>query len=338
MHPLLLSPLLLLLLSLLAIPLLHLTSHLLRTRTPSFLARLLSSYLCLLLCATYGVLAALLLRLTSHHLSTQHTVARAFKYSMLLLTGVRFDVVAGGPHLATRPAVFIANHQSELDVLLLGAVFPPHCAVTAKKSLARVPFLGWFMRLSGTVFVDRADRARAVKAFDGAAGEMRRRGQSVFIFPEGTRSYVTEPGLLGFKKGAFHLAVQAQVEVVPVVAAVYAGVMSVRERRFEAGRIPVKVLAPISTKGLTSADVDDLARTTRDLMLRELQLLSQTPAGQAVQYPKQPASSSPQSRSANYKPAAEPRKVGLSNGNSALQAGGAATTSGADAGKVRDAL
>lgn len=96
------------------------------------------------------------------------------------------------------------------------------------------------MRLSGTVFVDRADRARAVKAFDGAAGEMRRRGQSVFIFPEGTRSYVTEPGLLGFKKGAFHLAVQAQVEVVPVVAAVYAGVMSVRERRFEAGRIPVK--------------------------------------------------------------------------------------------------
>ena len=112
--------------------------------------------------------------------------------------------------------------------------------MTAKKSLARVPFLGWFMTLSGTVFIDRKNRETAVRAFDGAAEEMRREAQSVFIFPEGTRSYATGPELLAFKKGAFHLAVKAGVPVVPVVAGVYAGVMSVRERRFEAGSIPVK--------------------------------------------------------------------------------------------------
>lgn len=159
---------------------------------------------------------------------------------MRVATGVRFEVVAGKEHLSTRPAVFIGNHQSELDVLLLGTIFPPHCAVTAKKSLARVPFLGWFMALSGTVFIDRANRETALKAFDAAAQEMRRERQSVFIFPEGTRSYAERPELLPFKKGAFHLAVKAGVDVVPVVAGVYAGVMRAGKRRFEAGVIPVK--------------------------------------------------------------------------------------------------
>lgn len=240
MHPLLLYPLSLLLLSLLAILTLHTMSLLIRTPHPAFYARCLSSYLCLLVCALYGVLAALLLRLSGHHRSTQYTVARAFKWTMRFATGVRFDIVAGAENLDQRPAVFVANHQSELDVLLLATIFPPHCAVTAKKSLARVPFLGWFMSLSGTVFIDRANRDTAVRAFDGAADEMRRERQSVFIFPEGTRSYAREAELLPFKKGAFHLAVKAGVDVVPVVAAVYAGVMSPRERRFERGTIPVK--------------------------------------------------------------------------------------------------
>ena len=95
------------------------------------------------------------------------------------------------------------------------------------------------MALSGTVFIDRGNREDALKAFRGAAEEMKRERQNVFIFPEGTRSYATGPELGAFKKGAFHLAVQAQVDIVPVVAANYAGVLNVRERRFRAGRIPV---------------------------------------------------------------------------------------------------
>lgn len=96
------------------------------------------------------------------------------------------------------------------------------------------------MALSGTVFIDRGNRADALKAFEGAAEEMRREKQNVFIFPEGTRSYANGPELGPFKKGAFHLAVQAGVEIVPVVAANYAGVLNVGKRRFRAGRIPVQ--------------------------------------------------------------------------------------------------
>ena len=206
----------------------------------SFYARLLSSYGSLIFCAIYGVLASLVLRLVGQHRISQWATARAFEFTMALTTGIRFEIVEGKEHLNTRPCVLIGNHQSELDVLMLGTIFPKYCSVTAKKSLIAVPFLGWFMALSGTVFIDRTDRKSAVKAFEGAATEMKRERQSVFIFPEGTRSYADGPRMGAFKKGAFHLAVQAGVDVVPVVCANYWGVLSVREQRFRAGRIPIK--------------------------------------------------------------------------------------------------
>ncbi|MCJ1449368.1 MAG: 1-acyl-sn-glycerol-3-phosphate acyltransferase beta [Stictis urceolatum] len=158
---------------------------------------------------------------------------------MALATGVQFEIVLGEEHLLTRPAVFVGNHQTALDVLLLGTIFPKYCSVTAKSSLKRVPFLGWFMALSGTVFIDRANRNTAMKAFEDAAQEMKRHQQSVFIFPEGTRSNAKEPMLLGFKKGAFHLAVQAKVPIVPIVSACYWGVLGADEWRFRRGTIPV---------------------------------------------------------------------------------------------------
>ena len=227
----------------------------------AFYARILTSYLSLLLCAAYGVLASIGLRLAGHSCVSQWATGRSFKWVMRLTTGVQF-AIEGQEHLSTRPAVFVANHQTELDVLLLGTVFPPYCSVTAKSSLKRVPFLGWFMALSGTVFIDRANRATALAAFEGAAEEMRRERQSVFIFPEGTRSYFDGPDLLPFKKGAFHLAIRAGVPVVPMVAANYSHVLSVRRRVFRAGRIAVKgelglslVLVPVRPEGRRVCEV-----------------------------------------------------------------------------------
>ena len=126
------------------------------------------------------------------------------------------------------------------------------------------------MALSNTVFIDRSNRANAFAAFDSAAQQMRTKRQSVYIFPEGTRSYSARADLLPFKKGAFHLAVQAQVPVVPIVVANYAHLLSARRRVFWPGRIPVRVLPPVDTKGLTFADVDDLCARTRDAMLKAL--------------------------------------------------------------------
>ena len=206
----------------------------------SFYARCLTSYAALLVCASYGVVVSILLRLVGNHRLAQYLVARSFRYAMRLATGVQFDIVEGEQYLTTRPCVIIGNHQSELDVLLLGAVLTPYSSVTAKSSLKNVPFLGWFMSLSGTVFIDRADKAGAIKAFESAADEMNRHRQSVFIFPEGTRSYARGPELGSFKKGAFHLAVKAGAPIVPVVCGNYSGVLDIAKRKFRGGRIPVR--------------------------------------------------------------------------------------------------
>lgn len=94
--------------------------------------------------------------------------------------------------------------------------------------------------LSKTVFIDRGNRETARLAFEGAARQMKQERQSVFIFPEGTRSYATRAELLPFKKGAFHLAIQAQVPIVPIVVANYSNILHVQSRTFTSGKIPVK--------------------------------------------------------------------------------------------------
>jgi lysophosphatidate acyltransferase len=190
-----------------------------------------------------------------------------------------------------------------MDVLMLGCTFPQYTSVTAKKSLKWVPFLGWFstpslslsislpltpaVALSKTVFIDRANRTTARAAFDGAAQTMRTQRQNVFIFPEGTRSYAEEPMLLPFKKGAFHLAVQAQVPIVPIVVANYAHVLNVKRKIVNPGTIDVSVLPAIPTKGMTAADVDGLVKRTQDAMLEELIRLSHVSgAGNGVPLPR----------------------------------------------------
>lgn len=174
----------------------------------------------------------------------QWATARSFKYVMKYTTGVTFKIEDPNDYLnRTRPAVFIGNHQSELDVLMLGVIFPKYCSVTAKKSLKKVPFLGWFMSLSGSIFIDRANAADARHAMAGAAEEITGKRQSVYMFPEGTRSYAKEPMMLPFKKGAFHLAVQAGVPIVPVVVANYSDVLYVPGWSFNSGEIAVKGLS-----------------------------------------------------------------------------------------------
>ncbi|KAK1249815.1 hypothetical protein MKX08_009818 [Trichoderma sp. CBMAI-0020] len=251
-----------------------------------FVARSLAAYISLIACALYGVLASILLTLIGKRQIAQWAVARAFHFTMRYTTGVEFVIDDPENILgSTRPAVFIGNHQTELDVLMLGAVFPKYCSVTAKAQLKRVPFLGWFMSLSGTIFIDRKNSQGARSAMDGAANEIKTSRQSVYMFPEGTRSYAKEPMLLPFKKGAFHLAVQSGVPIVPIVVANYSHILYVKSLVFNSGKIPVKVLAPIPTANLTPADVDELTRETRELMLSELISLTEKARGHPIAVP-----------------------------------------------------
>ncbi|KAE8454269.1 hypothetical protein EG329_005194 [Mollisiaceae sp. DMI_Dod_QoI] len=268
----------------------------LRSQAAGFFARLLAAYASLVACAWFGVFASIFLRLFGDVHLAQWATARAFKYTMRFTTGVTFRIDDPNDYLSrTRPAVIIGNHQTELDVLALGWIFPKYCSVSAKKSLKNVPILGWYMSLSGTVFIDRANSSSARQAMAGASEEITKNKQAVWMFPEGTRSYAKEPILLPFKKGAFHLAVQAGVPIIPVVIGNYSDVLYVQGRKFNAGEIPVKgkcsparsILKPIETKNLTAADVEDLTRDTRELMLKELVNLTSRSRGRPMAMPAQ---------------------------------------------------
>lgn len=271
------------------------------TPRAGFPARVLASYVCLLAATGLGVLVSIVFTLTGHQQSAQWFAGRFFRWAMYLTTGVTFTIDDPSNVLGSvRPAVFIGNHQSELDVLMLGCMFPRFCSITAKSSLRRIPFLGWFMSLSGSIFIDRKNSRDAREAMQGAAAEIRSKRQSVYMFPEGTRSYAKEPMLLPFKKGAFHLAVQAGVPIVPCVVSNYSHILYVKNFAFNAGRIPIKgtsmplccsraltriVLDPIPTTGLTAADVDELTRTTRELILKELVALTERTKGRPMAMP-----------------------------------------------------
>src|SRR5262245_40140579 len=130
------------------------------------------------------------------------------------LAGIRVSVT-GEEHLwSHRPAVFIFNLQSAIDVLILCKLLRRDFVAISKKELRRNPIFGPFFALAGTVFIDRSDRTKAIEALKPAV-EALREGLSIAIAPEGTRS---STGRLGrFKKGAFHIAAAARRPIVPIV-------------------------------------------------------------------------------------------------------------------------
>jgi len=151
-------------------------------------------------------------------------------------------------------------------------MFPKRTSVMAKQSLKYTPLLGQWMLLSGAVFIDRGNSKQAMESLEKAGDDMKKRSISLWIFPEGTRTLFETSNLLPFKKGAFHLAVQAGVPIVPVVCENYWRLY--HKGVFLSGELKVKVLPPIETTGLTSADVTKLSMDTRELMLKTLKDIS----------------------------------------------------------------
>lgn len=107
------------------------------------------------------------------------------------------------------------------------------------------------MWLSGAVFIDRKNRKNALKTVQQAGDQMKKNGVSLWIFPEGTRASHAEPALLPFKKGAFHLAVQAQIPIVPVVCENYHHLFDGRTR-LDAGNLKVKGESKLVCAGTSS--------------------------------------------------------------------------------------
>jgi HAD superfamily hydrolase (TIGR01490 family) len=183
-----------------------------------------------------------------------------------VLAGVRLEVT-GAEHLATRPAVFLFNHQSQLDVLILAKLLRGGFTGVAKKSLANHPGFGLAFRLADVAFVDRGNTDQARKALEPAVQRLKD-GISLVIAPEGTRS--ATPALGSFKKGAFHVAMQAGAPVTPIVIRNAGELMWRNAATIRSGSVQITVLPPIPTDGWTAADLDARVHEVRQQYLTTL--------------------------------------------------------------------
>ncbi len=207
-----------------------------------------------------GSLLALGTRLLDRSGDRVLDLARTWSRIAMRLSGLRINVEFRGALDVGQPYVFMANHESAVDIWALFVAIPARVRMIAKKQLGQIPLFGWAMWAGRFIFIDRANALSARRSMDEAKRRIRG-GESVLLFPEGTRS---RDGNLGaFKKGGFHLAIEAGVPIVPIAvrgtrASMPSGSLLVRP-----GHVQVIIGQPIPTAGLTGADRNALLERVR---------------------------------------------------------------------------
>ena len=161
-----------------------------------------------------------------------------------------------------RSQVLVANHVSWFDVLALAAHIPGSYRFVAKKELEKIPFFGPSWLACGHISIDRSDRQSAIRSLAEAREKLERDHPTVILFPEGTRS--RDGRLLPFKKGAFVLAIQTGVEVVPAAIMGSRDIMKKGSFLVYPGTVRVRFGTPLPVEGLEMEDRDALTRTARD--------------------------------------------------------------------------
>jgi 1-acyl-sn-glycerol-3-phosphate acyltransferase len=189
-----------------------------------------------------------------------HRVASLWAWLILKTCGVEVQVRGAEKLVPGRTYVLASNHQSLFDTPIVFAYLPLSFRILYKKSLNRIPFLGWHLFLSGHIGVERENPSKARKSLDDAA-ERIRSGTSVVVFPEGTRSF--DGAMRSFRKGSFRLAVKAGIPVVPLTIDGSHLVMRRGRVTVYPGRVTLTIGSPLPVDGLTDADARALSEKVR---------------------------------------------------------------------------
>jgi len=207
-----------------------------------------------------GSLGALLLGAIDGNGDLVLWLARLWSRVILSVPGVKLDIKMRAPLDPGRPYVFMANHASMVDIWAVCVAIPASFRFIAKKQLSRIPLFGWAMSAGRFIFIDRQNAVAARRSMEEAARRIRA-GQSVVIFPEGTRT--RDGRLLPFKKGGFHLAIDSGAAIVPMAIRGSHDVMPRGAALIRKGTVSVEVGEPIPTAGLTTSDREALIAQVR---------------------------------------------------------------------------
>jgi len=189
-----------------------------------------------------------------------HNWGRLWAHGGLRLAGVRLSV-RGTEHIpADRSAIFMPNHASNFDILVMYAGHPGQFRWLAKIELFRIPIFGLTMRRAGYIPIDRSDRRKALVSM-GEAAQRIAADTSVIIFPEGTRT--PHGRLQAFKKGGFMLARQSGAPIVPVAIRGSYQVMAKHSLRIRPGHITLEFFPPLASNGDQTRPVEELMSAVR---------------------------------------------------------------------------
>jgi len=215
----------------------------------------------------FSCLAGLVLSmLRPFNTNNSRMIAMIFGWARFFL-GVKLEV-RDRPQQSIQ-GIYVANHQSTLDMYLYGKSLPDNMAILGKHSLLYIPLFGVLFWLAGNIFINRGNKSKARDAMQQAAGIVRQKGCSVYMFPEGTRS--NGKGLLPFKNGAFILAIEAGLPIIPMCAS--STHKNIDISRLKGGTCIVQQMPAISTEGLTRKDAKRLAQEVHDLMAAQIDMM-----------------------------------------------------------------
>ncbi len=190
-----------------------------------------------------------------------HSCARAWSWLILKTTGVRVAIEGLERITPGTTYVFVSNHQSIYDTPVIFASLPYQLRIIAKASLGRIPFLGWHLRRTGHLLVDRSQSGAGImKKMARLVGQR----HSLFVFPEGTRS--VDGSVARFKGGSFLIAVQAGLPVVPISIQGSRHVMFRGRLMVCPGNVIVTVHEPIETAGVAKDAVREFSVRVRDVV------------------------------------------------------------------------
>lgn len=195
---------------------------------------------------------------------------RLFSVGGLKLLGIKMTV-EGREHLDNMPAsIVIANHQDNLDLFVHGGVIPKRTVSIGKKSLKYLPLFGQVYWLAGNIMIDRKKSQASINTLSQTTEALKHKQTSIWVFPEGTRN--KGHNLLPFKKGAFHMAKQADAPILPICASAYP--QHVNLNKWHAGEVKVRILAPVETQHVSAEDMPALSEQIHKNMLSTIETLN----------------------------------------------------------------
>lgn len=194
-----------------------------------------------------------------------HKVANIWGKIMLMICSTKVQVIGGENILRGKPQVFMANHQSDFDILITLAHVPGQFRWIAKKELFAIPVFGRAMKGAGYIEIDRQNHEKAMQSLDLAALRIRQ-GKSVMTFPEGTRSRNGE--IKAFKQGTFYLAIQSGAPIVPITIIGSGDIMRKRSLKINRGKIKLVIDKPIATKNYTLENRQELINKVRQIIIK----------------------------------------------------------------------